>query len=434
MYSGINCEIVTHCAESILSPRSISCAFENLESESDFKQAMLNLSAYSLTDSVEKIIIRSSNITEFPKDAFYGIRNLQDLTASDIGMEVLTVSVLSLSRTRRMNNIDMSKNLITEIPNRIFNNFHLTNLNLSHNKISKIEDLAFKGMVVENLYLNDNQIKSIQFLIQMALPYKLDISRNMMETLDLSNLSGDTNYEHYETTFLANGNNDLVSVKCESSNWFKTIELTENSKLKEVDFDNCGTELNLSKCEGLESIMVGGFERRTRRLILSDCKLTRNVTDQVLKLNVYELDLTNNTIGKLEYTTFSNLEYIEKLILKSTQISSLDFGMFPQMKNLKSLDISYNGLKDLDLLHFYAMRKLGHLDIAGNDLKTILNIEEIRNVFPSLMSINLSNIKFDTCYALIETFKIIHKYGIEVDPAEPYERESKNIQGIACEL
>ncbi|XP_032080563.1 LOW QUALITY PROTEIN: toll-like receptor 6 [Thamnophis elegans] len=80
------------------------------------------------------------------------------------------------------------------------------------------------------------------------------------------------------------------------------------------------------------------------------------------------LDLSDNSIYKLEISHFRSLPSLRVLILSHNSIRELDFGVFRHNNVLEHLDISHNALRDVS---GFPVKSLKHLDLAYNDFAAI---------------------------------------------------------------
>ncbi|CAC5399742.1 unnamed protein product [Mytilus coruscus] len=95
--------------------------------------------------------------------------------------------------TKKLSEINFSRNLIKEIPDDVFQNCdQLESLDLSHNLISKLRQRSFSGLVsLKRLLLNNNNIIAVHEYALTVLKSLLELNfkRNPYDSLDL-NLTG----------------------------------------------------------------------------------------------------------------------------------------------------------------------------------------------------------------------------------------------------
>ena len=80
-----------------------------------------------------------------------------------------------------------------------------------------------------------------------------------------------------------------------------------------------------------------------------------------------DLNLYNNSLSKLQDTTFASLTNLEKLNLSHNKISAMR-KPFAHLKNLKHLDLSYNRIKSLEASDFFGLTVSCGIFVKGNNI------------------------------------------------------------------
>lgn len=267
------------------------------------------------TESLETLDVSYNQIREITERMFDEMPNLINLKISFNGLEVLHPN--SLKELVELNELDLSNNLLVNIPYQIFaNNPELTAINLSHNLIKNMPDKGFlfnqkPGVInhfdasynqieflhensfatmvgLTHLYLNNNKIKALPSLVfsQLKSLQLLDLSFNEIETFNSNLFELNRNLHHLNFR-----NNPMISIPEES---FTSL-------------------VNLISLD------------------LSHCQLTE------LKWNIPEL-------------TLNRLQSLQNLNLSSNQLTQITADFLSMTPNLRNLDLENNPLKcDLEL-------------------------------------------------------------------------------------
>lgn len=104
--------------------------------------------------------------------------------------------------------------------------------------------------------------------------------------------------------------------------------------------------------------------------------------------SVMSLDMTKNSMKRLNSTQLKFLNNLIELKLRENEISTIPVGTFRNSNNLRSLDLGSNSLVVLEKEVFKDAGKLVHLDVSNNKLK---KIEKAFDGLTSLSRLDLRN-------------------------------------------
>ncbi len=97
-------------------------------------------------------------------------------------------------------------------------------------------------------------------------------------------------------------------------------------------------------------------------------KLDRDVFTS--ELIATRLDLSENLIETIERNLFRNC-YLTVLNLSYNKIDSIEDESFEELSNLINLDLSYNKLKQFHFIHLKYLKKLKYLNLNNNELDSL---------------------------------------------------------------
>ena len=246
---------------------------------------------------------------------------------------------LNCSACTRLQNLDLTGLKKLKIL-YCLGDFLITSLDLSANTAlefvhcpgNKITSLNVRNLVnLKSLNCNTNQITSLDLSTNTALE-ELDCGYTRIADLDLSSLV------------------NLKVLKCVSSNYIRTVDLSNNIKLKIANFNyNYLNSLNVANNVELEEL---------------NCSNGRNITS---------LTLGNNS-------ALTNLE-----CYSIPGLTSLNVGGLP---NLQRLNCSYTGLTSLDISHNTNLINLACMDCNMSSL------DVSNNVYLLGLSVGSNNVTF----------------------------------------
>lgn len=371
--------------------------------------------------------ISKSEVVEIHRNSFEGAKNLIYLTMNHNKISELGASLFIDAASLFV--LDLSYNNITKIDKYAFVDARsISRLSLSYNKLCELHQDLFRDMhFLDQIYLNDNEIETIHPLLfennyQLS---KISLDNNKLHSFDVSMFKKFKYLEilQFGGNFLNFFNSSEIEVK------LKMLILSKNN-LTDLVVNNIDV-LDASN-NNLSSITFIG-PNTIKQLILCNNSIT-NIDNIVNQENLESLDLSFNSIGLVNISTFSKLKKLTILNIGNTRLQGINFGTFSSQTELKVLDISYNNLKDInfDIFSPYLM-ELEKIFIEGNGLKEIADTSHIMSIFPILNTIGLSNNFFNCTYlsGLLRAFRKLN-IRLNLDPDNSNLINSTHVDGILC--
>lgn len=316
-------------------------------------------------------------ISEVDDDAFFNLTKLKELDLSHNNITEITAKMFE--PLVKIYQIDLSYNHIRVLEkNLFFSNPNLSYLNLQHNDISKIDGRIFNTQsVIWSLRLSYNELTALD----TRNVDQIFADHNRIKHLSISSTVKGLHVEH----------NDIENVTCdENGSKIKFLNITNNSL----------TELGC----------IGSL------------------------IELTELYLSYNNIGKLNQSSFAALTQLTVLSLKSANIGKLEYDVFSHQRRLKNLDISYNHLENIILEMLLPARDLQILYIDGNNL-TDFPYNDLKKTFNYFDTISIGDNDFN-CTFLGEAIKEFIRNGIKVVDSSSSGHsvpDSQRIIGIGCQ-
>lgn len=257
----------------------------------------------------------------------------------------LSTELIHATSTNLMT-LDLTRNLVREIPPKLFYNFkNLTNIELSGNMLSIISQNMFAGLedTLQNLDVSYNRLTAITELSLRNL-VSLNLAGNQ-----LKRISPDTFKYLHRLRYLNLSNNPLYG-------GFPPIF---PSSL--IDLDLSYTELKI-----LPTVLLLNLES-LERLSLADNQLQEidEGTFQYL-YNLTIIDLSYNAIQHINNNAFIDLINLYSLNLRGNKLTSFIGEYFNTGTGLEILDLSDNSINTLSQTAFAIHPRLRQLDLSGN--------------------------------------------------------------------
>lgn len=156
-------------------------------------------------------------------------------------------------------------------------------------------------------------------------------------------------------------------------------------------------DISYNNLENLNFTVVTETLTNLRKFFAVGCRI-RNAA-QIFPLfgpALNTLDLSENSIGDVDLSTFKAINSLQYLSLANASLSNFDIGQ-DRMPSLISLNISNNNLSQMNM--YWLSDELITLDLANNEL-TELDLDPVK--FPKLSKLSLSGNQFSCAY--LDTF------------------------------
>ena len=262
-------------------------------------------------------------------------------------------------------------------------------------------DPNFEKLVIDNFDLDgDGKLSKAEAL------YIESLSLGSTNVSDLTGIEWFTN---------------LRVLDCIKKSSLKTVDLTRNTALEELNLSGCGiTELDLSKNEALRILNCANMS--ISRLDLSHNRaLVKLTCDQMA---ITSLDLSNNPEimevycsgysssirSSLRQINLSGCSKLQTLECSSQQLTSLNLS---DCSDLRKLEIYYNQISSLDLSHNPKLtnlqcysNRIPSLNLSYNAALTSINIDKNPLTTLNLGTIPVKGLSVRTEYTEISSLKI----------------------------
>ncbi|XP_055678363.1 leucine-rich repeat-containing G-protein coupled receptor 4-like [Lutzomyia longipalpis] len=356
----------------------------------------------------------------------------------------------TLNGAKNLKILDLSRNSLEEIEDFVFSEGkELVKLHLSRNKIISVGLNAFTGLEkLELLDLSFNTIKILQGEIFSGFT-KLKfiyVNNNAIQSMKI-NLNKCSNLLEFDGSYnniiewnllLSSPKESNVIVKLSNANLKNSLTSASNKDELIVD----GNSLDYVNIKGkLRRLSAKNNKIRYIEIkpdiAITTLELAGNMItniENITKIWMLEkLDLSENPLSQLNVSTFSLLDDLRTLNLRSTGIS-VDQNYFTAQKKLTFLDISANGLTSLNLKNLKSLTSLQTLYLHENKLIELENIEDIKKILPSLTTISLAKNRF-SCSYISKILTILNNLNISVQVStKDLATINTNVLGIDCIL
>lgn len=269
--------------------------------------------------------------------------------------------------------ISITRNLVREIPTRMFVNFEkLINIELSGNMLSSVSQQTFAGRedTLLNLDLSNNRLVSVARLSLRNL-LSLNLASNHLKHLSAETLGSLSKLKHLNIS-----NNPLHSA-------FPPVF---PSTL--VTFDASRTGLKI-----LPTVLLLNLDALTK-VILSHNHLQELGEGTFQHLyNLTTIDLSFNVIERIDNAAFVGLINLYQLNLKGNRLTSFAGEFFNTGTGLEIIDLSDNAITYISPTTFIIHPRLRELRLSGNRFTTFPS-EFIKNLqFLELVDLSRNSLR-----------------------------------------
>ncbi|XP_032687534.1 toll-like receptor Tollo isoform X2 [Odontomachus brunneus] len=304
-----------------------------------------------------KLRVDYCKIPSLPGGAFTAVHNLRSLALQthngDWSAMTLELDRDALRGLTGLQHLDLADNNLLTLPSELFCPVQgLTSLNLTRNKLQDTDWAEFCTASLEMLDMSNNDLSALHdrsFRGLRALSV-LKIQENAIASASDQSLAGLTSLQ-----VLNMSSNRLVALPPEL--FSKTKELQEL-----ILSNNSLSVLAPGLLDSLEELQA---------LDLSSNELTshwvnRDTFSRLVRLLI--LDLSFNSLTKIDAHVFKGLYGLQILKLEHNDIDTLADGCFASLANLHSLTLSNNKITKFDASHTLGLGALGQLFLDSNKL------------------------------------------------------------------
>lgn len=350
---------------------------------------MTNLKWLSLQDN-NILLVPTSAVSRLPSLTHLHVEFNRIAALSNDLLRSAAPTIVSLSMTR---------NLVREIPARMFSNFDkLVNIELSGNMLSSINQQTFANLedTLLNLDLSNNRLVSIAPLSLNNL-LSLNIAMNNLKRitpdtfenltkLKYLNISDNPLYGGFPPIFPSTlltldasktGLKVLPTVLLLNLDSLVKLSLSQNhlQEISEGTFQHLYnlTSIDLSYNE-IEKIDTGAFVGLVNiyELNLKGNKLTTFTGESFNAGTGLEIiDLSDNSIGYFSPTTFTIHSKLRELWLNGNKLTRFPSEFIRPLQFLEFIDLSKNSLRNVGEFAFSQMGRLQKLDLSNNKIESV---------------------------------------------------------------
>lgn len=403
----------THSAE-LLQEAQGSGKLDIVCDESILFESQLPKKLFRDVSSVSELTIESCKILKLPENAFEGLNGLKKLTVNTKNTEWGAIKALemhehALNGLKQLMTLELTDSNIRVIPDGFYcplNNLQV--LNLTRNRIRSAENLGIEcnggGGALKEIHTLDlswNELRVIPAnwaVTKLRRLQHLNLQHNNISEVNGEMLTGLLSLHTLNMSY--NNINELSSQMFFNSRQLREILLQKNDlyELPRGLFHQLAELIVLDLSQNLLSSLYINNETfsgliRLRVLNLSHNSLTRLDAKSFHDLHILQvLNLRNNTIGYIDERTFEplynlfelnlaenrllilndklfdGLKVLSKLTLNNNLISSIEANVFEKCPDLKELDLSSNQLQDVPEALKY-LSDLRTLDLGENQIK-----------------------------------------------------------------
>lgn len=361
----------------------------------------------------DELFIQFSNLKEF-NIPFYGTAELK----------------LNQFKMKYLEKLNATHNNISSISTECFDNSpDIVDIDFSFNLFNSISGNYFRSATkLQKINFSNNKIFSVDSDSFQVLPelVVLDLSNNLIKSINVESLRNNTRLK-----VLRLDDNPLKSIDC------SIFSLSEVYAFSSVLNLNCSTEIQIDL--NSETYILVRDVKKSSELRYSkenfksvqflnisgnNLKNTQDVI-KLLGFSLQILDVSSNYIGKLNGTTFKNLNNLQTLNLSLTNLSNFYFNTFYHLNKLKSLDLSYNRLKKVNFMPFLRnFKNLHTLKLEANELTEIDSVDTVN--FPQLTYLGISKNLF-SCHYLSRFLRRWEDLQLFHNPSD-----QSHIDGVDC--
>ncbi len=316
---------------------------------------------HSMGTNLNTIHLSETEISKIGRHAFWNVSNLVSLRISG---KLTHLRSKVFENQRKMENVDLRKNILKQVPEAICDAHNIIRLYLIENKLETLHiGPCFKNLTnLQELYFGSNPVATIEphdFKTLKKLSIKvLDLSGCQLSSLDHNVLEGFSQLKLFNLQ-----NNRIKFLGFQFSHIFPAIIhiQLDGNRLTKVS----GTLFaNLTNLEILSLQWIG---LRKVEFPTEFLKLTR----------LSQISLSGNHLYSLSNYSFTHLRDVSLLALMECKLSQISAGAFEPFFHLVQLNLQNNNLTANAIqIALYGLRKgstFQRLKVSGNHMSDLNN-------------------------------------------------------------
>ncbi|CAL4065426.1 unnamed protein product [Meganyctiphanes norvegica] len=275
--------------------------------------------------TVTKLDLSSNNLTELGNQSFSAYVNLKYLYLHHNG--IYFIDIHAFSGLHNLRSLDLTENVLTEVPAALRHCTSITELLLSKNKIEYVDAWAFQGLLkLQHVHLQGNPLINLHGDAFTNLPsLKGLILKEVRHLEEFPSLNGTGNLEHLRI--------DRAALKfipknlCQYTPKLKSL-FVHNNDIQEVP--------ELTECRQLKLI-----------------------------------DMSNNAMTSLGHGSFSEMSQLRDLLLSHNQIAYIPHDAFLGLKDLQILNLEFNQITEIQPGTFEPLVGLKDINLGNNQFPVL---------------------------------------------------------------
>ena len=326
--------------------------------------------------SVSELALESCKLVKLSESSFDGLSGLKKLTINTKNsqwsiMKTLEVQQGTMSGLKQLTTLELTDSNIRVIPDGFYcplNNLQV--LNLTRNRIRSTENLGFSGgddcsalKEISALDLSWNELRVIPenwAVSKLRRLQHLNLQHNNISELSSATLTG---LNALRTLNLSYNHIDQIPGGLFSS----------SKELREILLQN----------NELYELPKGVFHQLAQLLVLDLSKnllTSHHINNETFAglIRLVILNLSHNSLTRLDSQTFKELYFLQVLNLRNNSIGYIDENTFTPLYNLHELNLAENRLHTLNDKLFNGLQVLSKLTL-NNNLISIVELNVFKN-------------------------------------------------------
>jgi Leucine-rich repeat (LRR) protein len=338
--------------------------------DSSMAESQLPKKLFRDMSSVSEVNIDGCKIVRLPDGAFDGLNGLKKLTMNaKNSAKALEVQQSTMSGLKQLTNLELIESNIRTIPDGFYCPLsNLQVLNLTRNRIRSTENLGFSSSDECVGALKEISVLDLSWNELRVIPENWAVSR--LRRLQHLNL------QH-------NNISELSRETLTGLNALRTLNLSYNHiDQMPSDFFTSSKELReiLLQNNELYELPKGVFHQLAQLLVLDLSKnllTSHHINNETFAglIRLVVLNLSHNSLTRLDSKTFKELYFLQVLNLRNNSIGYIDDNTFAPLYNLHELNLAENRLHTLNDKLFNGLQVLSKLTLNNNLISSVeLNV------------------------------------------------------------
>jgi Leucine-rich repeat (LRR) protein len=283
--------------------------------------AVLQPSQFQNLTKLSKLDLSNNRIKTLTEGCFDGLTELQELSLRNNSIYHIDVGVFG-DISHRLHKLDMSKNLLVELPMAVARLAKIKTMDFSENQINKLYKFVLNKMVhLSKLDLSSNRLSSIDSYIFSSCGHlsELNLSNNRIDGLAQDAFEA---CPHFRSLDLSRNKISIFSGSLNSVKSLRSLNISNNN-IQTFEWSEFPDDLQIMDASNNKISAISPATNSKLKVFKLNNNRLKQLQNGQLSDQIEDIDISNNKLEAIEVEIFSNLINLKQVNLKNNKLQYL---------------------------------------------------------------------------------------------------------------